>query len=239
MAFNPEKIIFEDNHLLVVEKGPGMLSQEDASGYPDLLNELKSYIKIRDDKPGNVYLGLVHRLDRNTGGVMCFAKTSKAAARLSEQVRKKQWDKYYLSLSETRREFDGKQSWQTLEDKIAKDEETNVSSISDSGKLSLLESRILGQIEYNGRYLNLRENKLITGRSHQIRVQLSARREAILGDYKYGARRNNNLDQFFLGLWANRLEINHPISKERMSFESYPQDYAIWNMFDFDIKKRD
>lgn len=239
MEFTEDKIIYEDNHLMVINKDAGLLSQEDSSGDMDVLTLVKDFIKVRDNKPGNVYLGLVHRLDRNTGGVMCLAKTSKAASRLSEQIRKKEWDKYYLSLNESNEalkpwQIDGE--WEVYTDELSKDEESNTSSRvkANTGKKSSMESRILAQIPYHGYFLNLRENKLITGRSHQIRVQLAGRNESIVGDYKYRARRNSDIDRHFLGLWASKLTIQHPTTKETMIFSSIPKDYSVWMQFNFD-----
>lgn len=233
-------IIYEDNHLLVITKPAGVLSQEDSSGDQDILTLAKEFIKKRDKKPFNVYLGLVHRLDRNTGGVMCFAKTSKAAKRLNEQIRNHSWQKHYLTMTEKTNKNDtlpiDSQGWLKLEDFLDKNRELNMNLIdnknkSKNSKNAELYTRFLAKSKFNNREIILRENKLITGRSHQIRVQLSSRGEKILGDYKYGASHDLNLPPFFLGLWAYKLSLEHPIKKENMTFISLPKPEGPWIEF--------
>lgn len=233
-------IIYEDNHLLVITKPAGVLSQEDSSGDEDILKSAKEFIKKRDNKPFNVYLGLVHRLDRNTGGVMCFAKTSKAAKRLNEQIRNHSWQKHYLTITEKTNKNDAlpinTTEWLKLEDFLNKNHEINMNKVDHSNhfknsKKAELYTRVLANLEIGNKEIILRENKLITGRSHQIRVQLASRGEKILGDYKYGASHDFNIPTFFLGLWAHKLTLEHPTKKELMTFISLPDPVGPWKEF--------
>lgn len=170
-------VIYEDNHIIVVEKIPNIPSQQDKTGDIDMLTLVKKYIKEKYNKPGEVYLGLVHRLDRPVGGVMVFARTSKAAARLSEQVRNKVFKKEYLTI------VDGKleEEKAILEDYLVKNERTNLSKVTTkenkNAKLAKLEYETVKYDE--GLDLSVLKIKLHTGRHHQIRVQLSSRGRSI------------------------------------------------------------
>ena len=216
------KIIYEDNHIIVVEKIPNIPSQSDKTEDKDMLTIVKEYIKEKYNKPGNVYLGLVHRLDRPVGGVMIFAKTSKAAARLSEQVRNKQFRKKYLAV------VDGKidKEFGTLEDYLYKDERNNMSKVVNkekkNAKLAKLDYNVLIYNEIKN--LSLLEINLHTGRHHQIRVQLSNFGHSIFGDQKYGTRGKGKQ----IALWAYELIIEHPITKEKMVFKDYPEANGTW-----------
>ena len=212
------KILYEDNHLLVVEKPINMPTQEDDSKDPDLLNELKKYIKEKYNKPGNVYLGLVHRLDRPVGGVMVFAKTSKAASRLSDQVRTHKLEKSYYAVIEGKLE-DGK-----LIDKLLKDEKTNNTIVSPNGKESVLSFK---NITYkNG--LSLVDIKLETGRSHQIRVQFSSRNHPLYGDQRYNKHAKVGEQ---IALFAYKLSFEHPVTKELLEFKLDKPNKYPWNLF--------
>lgn len=224
--FNESHIIYEDNHILVVKKEQGILSQEDISRAPDILNLVKAYIKKRDNKPGNVYLGLVHRLDRNTAGVMCLAKTSKAASRLSEQIRKRMWRKYYLALSEHAYEINNNE-WMIWEDYLEKDQENNKSSVMKTGKKAVTHVKLLPRIPGEARDLSVFLLEIKSGRSHQIRVQMSNRNMPIIGDRKYGDKSKLPLAKNFLGLWAYALIIHHPITQEEMCFTLWPEE-EVW-----------
>lgn len=221
---NKIKIIYEDNHILVAEKPPNIPSQSDKTGDEDMLTLLKEYLKEKYQKPGNVYLGLIHRLDRPVGGVMVFAKTSKAAARLSEQVRDKIFQKEYLAI------VDGKpeKASGTLEDYLLKNEKTNTSKVVQEGtknsKYAKLDYEVLKyQEDIN---LSLIKVQLHTGRHHQIRVQLSYMGHSICGDQKYGTRGRGKQ----IALWAFKLTIEHPITKEKMTFTSIPESVGPWVM---------
>ena len=198
------EILYEDNHLLVVIKPTYVLSQSDGSDTKDMLTILKKYLKEKYNKPGNVYLGLVHRLDKEVGGVMVFAKTSKAASRLAEQVRLHQFEKYYLAVVK------GKVESNTYKDKILREEYQ--SKIDEKGKEAILSFETLKVIDNN----SLVKIKLLTGRHHQIRVQFSARGHYLLGDKRYGKK-----GEFPLALYAYHLAFYHPITKEKLIFENF------------------
>ena len=213
------KVIYEDNHLLVVVKPINMPTQEDNSKDLDLLNALKKYIKEKYNKPGNVYLGLVHRLDRPVGGVMVFAKTSKAASRLNEQIKNNLVKKTYYAV--ICGNLSGKGSF---EDYLIKDEKKNISYVSDKGKYSKLNYEVIGNKDNK----TLVKINLITGRSHQIRVQFSSRDYPLYGDMKYNKRAKLNEQ---LALFSKELEFIHPVTKEVMKFNvDLPNAYPF-NLF--------
>ena len=208
-------IIYEDNHLLVVEKPINVPVQADKSGDEDLLTMLKKYLKEKYNKPGDVYLGLVHRLDRPVGGVMVFAKTSKAASRLSKQVQKHEFKKIYMAVIEGKVSESG-----TFKDKLKKDEKTNITRVSEDGKEAELSYNLIGFVNN----LSLVRISLKTGRSHQIRVQFESRKIPLYGDQKY----NFNAVKDQIALFASKLEFKHPITKEVMSFElPLPERYPF------------
>ncbi len=203
------KILYEDNHIIVAIKDYNIPVQEDSSKDEDMLTMLKKYIKEKYNKPGNVYLGLVHRLDRPVGGVMVFARTSKAASRLSEQIRNKEIEKRYIALTHNHTK-----EYEILKDKILKDENTHMSYISDKGKEAILEYNL---IEYK-KDMSLIDINLITGRHHQIRVQLKEHGYPIYGDALYGI--DNNIQ---IHLWCYKLKFKHPTKDEVMEFIYYPK----------------
>lgn len=208
--FQPE-VIYEDNHLLVVVKPQGIPVQKAESSNDDFQSLLKDYLKRKYDKPGNVFLGIVHRLDQPVGGVMVFAKTSKAASRLSEQIRQNSWKKCYLAV------VDGipKQKSGILEDWLVKNEATNEVSVSRKGDPKAKFARLSYETieSKNGR--SLLKITLETGRAHQIRVQLSSRGLPIVNDHKYNRNSRNIAD---IALWAYSVEIIHPVTKEKLVF---------------------
>lgn len=214
-------VIYEDNHLLVVEKPVNMPVCEDESRNKDLLNVLKDYLKEKYNKPGNVYLGLVHRLDRPVGGVMVFAKTSKAASRLSSQVANHELKKTYLAVVNGKVPDSGKYL-----DYLVKDKNKNMSYVTDKSKGK--EARLsFKRLDYKDG-CSLVEIYLETGRSHQIRVQFSSRGFPLVGDAKY----NKNHDgKTSVALFAKRLTFRHPISKEVLSFELDIPDRYPFNKF--------
>ena len=220
------KVIYEDNHIIVVEKPVNIPSQEDKTGDIDMLTIIKQYLKNKYNKPGNVYLGLVHRLDRPVGGVMVFAKTSKAAARLSEQVREKIFKKKYLVIVNGK--FNKEKG--VLEDYLLKNEKTNMSKVVKEGtknsKFAKLDYEV---IKYDEELdLSVLRINLHTGRHHQIRVQLSSRDHSIYGDQKYGGRGHGKQ----ICLWAYELTIVHPISKEEMVFNAIPKMTGSWKILE-------
>ena len=215
-------VLYEDNHIIVVKKLPNIPSQADKTEDADMLSIIKQYLKEKYNKPGNVYLGLVHRLDRPVGGVMVFAKTSKSASRLSNQVREKIFKKKYLAV------VDGKFEKEEgiLEDYLYKDERNNISKVVDknkkNAKLAKLDYKVL---EYNEiKNLSLVEVNLHTGRHHQIRVQLSHAGHSIFGDQKYGTRGQGKQ----IALWAYKLTIEHPIINKAMTFKCLPESNGTW-----------
>ena len=223
---NNLKIIYEDNHIIVVEKIPNIPSQGDKTGDIDMLEIIKKYIKEKYNKPGNVYLGLVHRLDRPVGGVMVFAKTSKAASRLSEEVRSRQLKKEYLVVVDGKFEKDK----DTLEDYLLKNQQKNISRVvKEKTKNSKLAKLDYETLKYNSEIdLSVLKVLLHTGRHHQIRVQLSSRGHSIYGDQKYGVRGRGKQ----IALWAYKLTIIHPITKKEMTFTSIPEINKTWKILE-------
>ncbi|NLW47823.1 MAG: RluA family pseudouridine synthase [Firmicutes bacterium] len=219
------KIIFEDNHLLVVEKPANMPTQSDSSGDLDLLSYLKNDLKNRYQKPGNVYLGLIHRLDRPVGGVMVFAKTSKAASRLSAQIREGGFGKHYFAVVRGYLATDQGR----LTNYLVKDFGRNVVSVVakpiPGAKEAILDYGVVGKREQ----LSLLKIVLGTGRSHQIRVQLAAIGHPLYGDQKYGSRLNHPGEQ--LALFSFELQFQHPTTKEYLEFKASPSLVYPWIIF--------
>lgn len=214
---NDLEILYEDNHIIVVVKPFNILSQSDDTKDIDMLTLIKSYLKEKYNKPGNVYLGLIHRLDRPTGGIMVFAKTSKAASRLSEQIRLNLFTKKYLAI--VNGYFDEKVG--VFEDYILKKED-NSSVISNLGKYAKLEYEVLKEKSS----LSLVNILLHTGRHHQIRVQFASRNHPLYGDQRYGETSKKQL-----ALFAYYLSFNHPVTKEKLEFIKYPDKVGIWKEF--------
>lgn len=213
------KIIYEDNHILVVLKPINVPVCEDESKDLDLLTMLKQYIKEKYNKPGNVYLGLIHRLDRPVSGVMVFAKTSKAASRLSEQVRNHTFKKQYQAvvLGKVKDE-------DTLIDKLIKDSKTNTTKVSNEGKEAILNYKLL---DYKDNYSKVLIN-LKTGRSHQIRVQFSSRNHPLYGDQRYNKEAKVGEQ---IALFASKITFTHPVTKEELVFEEKLPDTYPWTIF--------
>ncbi len=205
-------ILYEDNHVIVVYKEKGILSQADGSNKPDMLTIIKSYIKEKYNKSGNVYLGLVHRLDINTSGVMVFAKTSKAASRLSEDIKNNKLHKRYYCVVEGNITNDGK-----LIDYLEKDEIIKKAFISKNGKEAILEYNVIKNYKIDNNDVTLLEINLITGRFHQIRCQLSNIGHPLYGDKKYGSK--YSIEYLDFPLEAYHLEFIHPTTKELLVFE--------------------
>ncbi len=223
---NKINVIYEDNHIIVVEKPVNIPSQGDKTGDIDMLTLIKEYIKEKYNKPGNVYLGLVHRLDRPVGGVMVFAKTSKAASRLSEQVREKVFQKRYLVICNGKME----KASGTLEDYLLKNERNNMSKVVKEGTKNSKYANLDYEVLKYDKDLDLSVLKILlhTGRHHQIRVQLSSRGHSIYGDQKYRGRGHGKQ----ITLWAYSLTILHPITKEEMEFKAIPQKIGSWKILE-------
>ncbi len=218
-------ILHEDNHIIVVLKPQNVPSCEDQSKEKDLLSMIKEYIKVKYNKQGNVYLGLVHRLDRPTGGVMVFAKSSKAASRLSEQMKNGDFEKrYYAVLCGV--PHDKKAVLRNYLKKNAVNNMVYVCTPTESNaKYAELDYSVLS--ENNG--LSLVDVRLHTGRSHQIRVQMNHIGCPVYGDMRYGGEKAK---KGYLALWAYYLSFSHPISKERLVFRvEPPKDNKPWDIF--------
>ncbi|MDD2258690.1 MAG: pseudouridine synthase [Bacilli bacterium] len=211
-------VLYEDNHIIVVTKYRDILSQEDSTGDLDMLSIVKAYLKEKYNKPGAVFLGLVHRLDRRVGGVMVFAKTSKGASRLSDSIRKKEMGKKYLAIVKGYLQGSG-----TFIDKINKENKKAV--ISDFGVESVLNYNVIRNFYLDNIIYTVVEVELITGRYNQIRIQFSSRGLPLLNDFKYDYRGTNYNNE--IGLWSYELTLIHPISKERLFFKKEP-DGQIW-----------
>ena len=220
------KILFEDNHIIVVEKPVNIPSQGDKTGDEDMLTIIKKYIKEKYNKPGDVYLGLVHRLDRPTGGVMVFAKTSKAVSRLSEQVREKDVHKKYLCIVDGKLER-SKDIWK---DYLLKNEKNNISKVVKPNTRNAKEAILDYEVIKYDEQINLSVVKvnLHTGRHHQIRVQFASRGHSLSGDQKYGTRGRGK----GLALWAYSLSFIHPTKKDRMEFIDYPKKVGSWKILE-------
>ena len=217
------QIIFEDNHLLVINKKAGQLVQGDKTGDLSLLELIKDFIKKRDEKPGNVFLGLVHRIDRPTSGLVIYAKTSKALTRLTVMVKNREVKKTYWAI--VGKEMIPKS--QRLVHYLQKNEKTNKATVfikpTDKAKESILNYQIIKTLDN----YQLLEIDLETGRHHQIRAQLSKIGVPIKGDLKYGAPRSN--PDGGISLHARKLEFEHPVTKERVEIVApVPENDAIW-----------
>ena len=219
-------ILYEDNHIIVVLKPQMVACCGDDSKDENLLDMIKEYVKVKYNKPGNVYIGLIHRLDRPTGGVMVYAKTSKAASRLSEGMRNGEFEKKYLtvlcgSLSEQRGTLNNYLKKNTVNNMVYICTETE-----EGAKLATLDYKVL---EDKTKY-TLVEVRLHTGRTHQIRVQMSGISHPVFGDMRYGGAL---AQKGKLALWAYSLSFLHPITKERMKFVACPpEDETPWKAFD-------
>ncbi len=216
---NNLNILYEDNHLIVVVKPINILSQSDSTGDMDMLTLIKDYLKEKYNKPGNVYLGLVHRLDRVVGGVMVFAKTSKAASRLSDSIRNNLFHKEYLAIVHGKVKYSD-----TFIDYLKKEDDfSTVVTDKNNGKLSELNYKL---ISYDKKLdLSLVKVLLKTGRHHQIRVQFASREHSLYGDNRYG---NDSYSK--IGLFAYKLIFPHPITHELISFTYIPKDEPF-NLF--------
>ncbi|MBI1193920.1 MAG: RNA pseudouridine synthase [Bacteroidetes bacterium] len=223
-SWSPQ-ILFEDNHLLVVNKAPGEICQGDKTGDEPLPEKLKTFLKERDEKPGNVFLGVVHRLDRPASGVVVLAKTSKALERMNAQIRDREIEKTYWAIVPKRPDLaEGR-----LEHWLIKDQANNRSKIvrpnTSGAKLAVLTYALRASLE---RY-HLIEVSLETGRHHQIRVQLSAIGCPIRGDLKYGSKRSNQDGS--VSLHASRLRFVHPVRKDIITINAPPPPDPLWRLF--------
>ena len=221
-------ILYEDNHIIVVLKPQNVPTCEDESKDKDMLTYIKEYIRDKYGKQGNVYLGLVHRLDRPTGGVMVFAKSSKAAARLSEQMKNGDFEKKYLAvLTDTPREERA-----VLKNYLKKNPINNMVYLATATTTGAKYAELDYKILETHKNLALAEVRLHTGRSHQIRVQMSSVGCPVFGDMRYGGEKAVKGN---LALWAYSLAFSHPVTKERLVFKIQPPKEVVpWTFFDTD-----
>lgn len=226
-----QRIIFEDNHLLIFNKNAGELVQGDKTGDTPLLDLLKAWIKQRDEKPGNVYLGAPHRLDRPVSGIVVFAKTSKSMSRLSEMFRQKEIDKTYWAISENK----PSPLQARLLNWLIKNEKQNKSYVSDQEKPNHKASILSYKFLISSDKYHLIEVMLETGRHHQIRAQMAHIACCLLGDLKYGAKRP--LKDGSIGLHARKLVMTHPVKKVAMEFCAPCPPGALWQFFEKSLAK--
>ncbi len=228
------KVIYEDNHIIVVVKPASIPSQADKTGDLDMLTLVKEYIKHKYDKPGEVYLGLVHRLDRMVGGLMVFARTSKGASRLSKYIRERNFKKKYIAI------VNGKLSGEdTLINYLLKNEKLNMSSIVNKNpknekycKEAILEYKTFKNFKYKNKDYTAVDVDLKTGRHHQIRVQFAGINAPLYGDVKYGTKVNKVGQN--LALWSKYLSFYHPTKDEYLEFELLPTEVEQNELYKID-----
>jgi len=221
--FRFERILFEDNHLIIVNKNPGELSQGDKTGHPTLADSIKYYLKNKYNKPGNVYLGITHRLDRPTSGIIIFCKTSKSLTRVNNMFKEKKVKKTYWAIT---KKIDSNKIIR-LENFLKKNEKQNKSFVTTdikNGKKSILNFKKIKSLD---KY-SLLEISLETGRHHQIRAQLSNYGYPIKGDLKYGFNRPNNDGS--IHLHSRKIEFTHPVTKNKICLIACPPKDTIWNL---------
>ena len=219
------EILFEDNHLLAVNKPPCMLTQKDSTGDSSILEEIKTWIKIRDSKPGNVFMGLPHRLDRPVGGVLVLSKTSKSLSRLSESFRSGLVNKTYWAIVESRPASpEG-----LLIDWLLKKNDTNTSRRVNASTPGAKEARLDYRLIGASKHYWLLEVSPRTGRHHQIRVQLAGMGCPVKGDLKYGSRRSESGGGILLH--AKCINFPHPITGNTITIEAPLPNSSIWTAF--------
>lgn len=229
--FHKEQIVYEDNHILVANKLAGQIVQGDKTGDAPLSELIKEFIKKRDNKPGNVFCGVIHRIDRPVSGLVIFAKTSKALSRFNELVRDRKIQKSYLAVVKNKPATEKG----TLKHWLIKNEKTNTSKAYANPVNNALESVLEYKYLGSSSTYHLLKINLITGRHHQIRCQLGSIGSSIKGDLKYGAERSNQGG--FIHLHSAELSFAHPIKNEPIHLFCYPisQD-PVWNYFKVNIK---
>ena len=223
-----KRVIFEDNHIIIINKIPGELVQSDKTGDTSLSDSIKNYLKTKNNKPGSAYLGLVHRLDRPTSGVLVFAKTSKALARLNNQFKLRLTKKIYWALVDKKipKNYTSLSNWMTRNRKKNKSK-AHINKVPESKFAQLNLKRIKEFKKYC-----LLEIELLSGRHHQIRAQLSSIGFPIQGDIKYGSPKANKDKS--ISLHSKSLSFTHPVSKKKLIFEILPMNTGIWKIVLYD-----
>ena len=217
-------ILFEDNHLIVVNKNPGELTQGDITGDETLGDKIKAYLKKKYSKPGNVYLGITHRLDRPTSGVIIFTKTSKALTRLNELFKKNEIKKTYWAIV---KKMENK-SPEKLENFLIKNQKKNKSYVTKNSNKYAKKAVLTYKIILELKNYSLLKINLETGRHHQIRTQLSHIGFPIKGDLKYGYSRSNNDGS--IHLHSRKVQFIHPVSKKNIEITAKLPKNNVWDM---------
>lgn len=219
------RVLFEDNHLLVINKRPSELVQGDKTGDASLLDEAADYLKWKGNKPGAAFIGLVHRIDRPVSGVLLLAKTSKALSRLTMQLKDKNWHKTYLAIVKNIPPKPTDKLIHFLKKNEKQNKSYDVSAETPGAKQAILEYTLLAKADH----YSLLQINLLTGRHHQIRAQLAAIGCPVKGDLKYGAKRSNPDASISLHAW--KLSFQHPVTKAMLTFQApLPQDEP-WPVF--------
>lgn len=215
-----ERILYEDNHLVIVNKMAGEIVQGDQTGDVPLLELVREYLRVKGNKPGNVFCGLVHRLDRPVSGAVIYAKTSKGLSRMNELIKVRDIDKIYWAIVEGRPDAVGDDEVVRLEHYLLKNEKNNKSMVSKTAKSGWQKASLEYKVLASSERYSLLEVRLLTGRHHQIRAQLSAIGCPIKGDLKYGARRSN--EDGSISLHAREVAFEHPVSHIRVHVLAEP-----------------
>ena len=215
---NKLNVLYEDNHIIVAVKPANIPSQADISGDIDMLTMVKEYVKKKYNKPGNVYIGLVQRLDRPVSGIMVFARTSKAASRLTNEIKEHKVKKTYLAVV---RGLFNKKNGSLVNYIVKQNDNSSKITTKDKGKIAKLKYEVIS--ENKEKKLSLVRVNLETGRHHQIRVQFANINHSLYGDQRYGIRDNKQI-----ALLSYKLEFEHPVKKEVMTFEISPPNSEPW-----------
>ena len=217
------EVLYEDNHLIAVNKKPGQIVQGDKTGDEPLSEKVKTFLKEKYNKPGNVFAGVIHRIDRPVSGVVLFAKTSKALSRMNELFRTRDVKKTYWAVVKNKPPHDSG----TLVNYLVKNEKTNQSKAVSAENKSALRSELAYKVLASTNSFFLLEIDPTTGRHHQIRVQLSTMGSPIKGDVKYGFKRTN--EDASIHLHARKLNFEHPVTKEKVEIIAPPPNEVVWN----------
>jgi 23S rRNA pseudouridine1911/1915/1917 synthase len=220
------RILYEDNHLLIVNKEPGEIVQGDKTGDEPLVESLKSYIKVKYNKPGEVFLGVVHRLDRPVSGAVVFARTSKALSRMNELLKEREMRKVYWAIVGSSQSAVSNQQWEHLVHYLKRNEKQNKSYVFENEGEGRQKAELKYRLISMGDRYDLLEIELLTGRHHQIRAQLASVGAPIKGDLKYGSPRSN--PDGSISLHARLVEFIHPVSKEFISVTAPVPAEKLW-----------